>query len=84
MSLKLNDGRIVAGIWVLAEEAYERGEPFDATEQVCYGKGSRPFAINGYLSEVKDGKVRLWSYGPKHHDPPSGNCRVLLKEKEVA
>ena len=82
MAVEYN-GKIYSGMKDIAEEKFSKGEPFDAVEHTNYGKGTRPYAISGWRVVVEGGKVQLWRYGPKHHDPPSGNARYLVQEREA-
>ena len=84
MTLVEYKGKIYGGMKEIAEEAFEAGEAFDSVVETRYGKGSRPFAIDGYKVVIEAGKVQLWRYGPARRDPPSGNGKFLLKEREVA
>lgn len=84
MTLIEYKGKIYGGMKEIAEEAFESGEPFDSVVETRFGKGSRPFAIDGYKVVIEAGKVQLWKYGPASHDPPIGNGKFLLKEREVA
>lgn len=75
----------------MAEEAFEEGALFKSIDHTNYGKGSRPYAIDGeevkitgHLLPAPVFVIQWVRYGPGHiGQEPSGNRSRVVKSRQI-